>query len=56
MPDPRESRHAGQETAAYEPVEPRSWDEPLEELPRRPRRRLLGAGGIRSPLRCSACC
>jgi hypothetical protein len=31
----------------YDPLaeDAQEWDEPLEELPRRPRRRLLGAGG-----------
>src|SRR5271165_7628427 len=33
-----------QETAAEK------WDEPVEDLPRRPRRRLLGAGGNPIPL------
>jgi len=34
------------ETPTYEPFEEDEWaEEPIEELPRRPRRRLLGAGG-----------
>jgi len=34
------------ETLAHEPIEEQDeWPEELEELPRRPRRRLLGAGG-----------
>jgi hypothetical protein len=34
------------ETPAYEPLEEDEWaEEPIEELPRRPHRRLLGAGG-----------
>jgi hypothetical protein len=35
---------------AYDPAEEddQGWDEPVEDLPRRPRRRLLGVGGNRA--------